>query len=141
MIYILTSKKNGLKVVFKYNSNGLLKAFEIEGDYEAIHLKYLFWNEQFPFPYEIDGIEAIRVLGKFDVEMVSEDLSFERFFESYKYKVSRKRAELLWSKVSKANRIKTFEHLPRYFRHLEKTGQQKAYPDTYIRKEMWDDEY
>lgn len=141
MIYILTGKKTGVKVVFKYFSNGLLRQFEIEGQVTADHLHYIFWNEDFPFPYKEDLIDQVGKLGAFSISKVHEDLTFERFWLLYNYKVSKKRAESLWNKLSKGNRIKVFEHLPKYELYLRKTGVQKAYPDTYIRCEKWEDEY
>jgi len=141
MIYILQGKNTGIKVVFKYNLNGLLKAMEIDGEYEELQLKYLFWNAKFPFPYTEAMIEDVRKLGSFTITRVEEDLSFERFWETYRYKVSGKRARLLWEKLSNAKRIMVFEHLPKYEAYLQRKGIEKAYPDSYLSKEKFYDQY
>ena len=141
MQYILTGKRTNIKIVFTYGFNGLLKAFEIEGIEDEKPLQFLFWNSKFPFPYTKELIEPVRKLGVFHIEAVEDDLSFDRFWKEYGLKVSRKKAEKLWQKLSKAGRIKVFIHLPKYEAYLQRKGIEKAYPDTYLRAEKYEDEY
>ncbi|MDP2723182.1 MAG: hypothetical protein Q8O72_10520 [Bacteroidales bacterium] len=141
MQFILTGKNSRAKIVFKYDLNGRLTAFECEGIDNENQLKYLFWNEKFPFPYLETMIPAIEKLGKFNITKVEDDLSFERFWIAYDYKVSRKKAEKLYSKLTKAQRIKVFLHLPKYNAYLRAKGIEKAYPDTYLRNDKFEDEY
>ncbi len=141
MIYILTGKTTSIKIVFKYNLNGLLNALEIEGDYGSKQLRYMFYNENFPFPYEEKMIEDVKKLGHFNIQVQEEDLSFERFWLEYGYKTGKKRVEPMWNKLSKANKILVFAHLPKYEAHLKNKGIQKAYPKTYLNQEYWNDEY
>lgn len=141
MQYILTSKKTALKIVFKYDFNGFLIGMEIEGVDDEKQLQYLFWNAKFPFPYTEQLIDPVRKMGVFNIRQVEDDLSFDRFWKDYGYKVSRKKAEKLWQKLSKAQKIKVFLHLPKYEAYLAYKHIEKAYPDTYLRNEKWDDEY
>lgn len=141
MQYILTSKRTALKIVFTYDLNGLLKGFEIENADGENQLQYLFWNAKFPFPYTKELIAPVRKMGVFNIQIVEDDLGFERFWIEYGLKVSKKKAEQLWEKISKANRIKVFLHLPKYEIYLQRKGIEKAYPDTYLRNAKYDDEY
>ena len=141
MQYILSGKNSAVKAVFRYDLNGFITGFEVEGITNSKQLKYLFWNNNFPFPYTKDLIKLIIDSGYFFVKIVEDDLSFERFWKLYNYKVSRKKAEKLYAKISKANRIKIFLHLPKYDAYLQHKGIEKAYPDTYLRNEKWNDEY
>jgi len=141
MQYILTSKRTSFKIVFKYDFKGFLTAFEIEGVDDETQLQYLFWNAKFPFPYIEKIIPDIEKLAIFNIEKVEDDLSFERFWKVYDYKVSKKKAEKLYAKLSKANRIKVFLHLPEYEKYLQRKRIEKAYPDTYLRNEKYNDEY
>jgi hypothetical protein len=141
MQYILTSKKTALKIVFHYDLNGFLNGLEIEGVDSEKQLQYLFWNAKFPFPYIESLIEPIRKMGRFNIRQVEDDLSFDRFWREYGYKVSKKKAEKLWQKLTKAQKIKVFLHLPKYEAYLTRKHIEKAYPDTYLRNEKFEDEY
>ncbi len=141
MQYILTGKTTAIKIAFNYDLNGLLKALEIENAESEKQLYALFWNAKFPFPFVEKIIPEVAALGYFNIEKVEDDLSFERFWEVYDYKVSRKKAEKLYGRLSKANRIKIFLNLPLYEAHLLRKNLGKAYPDTYLRNEKWNDEY
>lgn len=141
MQYILTGKSSPVKVVFKYDLNGLLTGFEIEGVEDEKQLAHLFWSERFPFPYAERHIPDVEALGWFNITKVEDDLSFERFWRVYGLKVSKKKAEKLWERLSKADRIKVFLHLPKYETYLQKKGIEKAYPDTYLRNAKYEDEY
>lgn len=141
MQYILTSKKSNAKIVFHYDLRGFLTSFEAEGIETERQLMFFFWNEKFPFPYLQHMIEPVEKLGLFNIKQVDDDLSFERFWREYDYKVSKKKAQKLWSKLSKANKIKVFLHLPKYRNYLAFKHIEKAYPDTYLRNEKYEDEY
>lgn len=142
MQYILTGKNSKAKVVFNYDLNGYLTSLTCEGIELETQLKYLFWNEKFPFPYLETLMPAVKALSKsLDIKRVEDDLSFERFWQVYDYKVSRKKAEKLYEKLSKGQRIKIFLHLPKYENYLRAKRIEKAYPDTYLRNEKFEDEY
>ncbi|MFK5855397.1 MAG: hypothetical protein QM503_04640 [Bacteroidota bacterium] len=141
MQYILTGKKSGVKIVFKYDLRGYLRLFEAEGIDDEKQLMFLFWNDKFPFPYMQHMVDPLTKTGIFNIKKVEDDLSFERFWHVYHYKVSKSAATKLWNKLSKANKIKVFLHLPKYFAYLSRKHIEKAYPDTYLRKEKYEDEY
>ena len=141
MKYILTGKKTPAKVVFNYDLNGFITAFEVEGITDEDQLRFLFWNSKFPFPYVQQLTKEVVASNFFNVQIIPDDLSFERFWETYNYKVSKKKAKSLWEKLSKANKIKALLHLPKYENYLKRKNIEKAYPDTYLRNEKFEDEY
>ena len=142
MQYILTGKTTEIKVVFTYDLRGFIQDIHIEGAESEKQLYALFWNEKFPFPFVERIIPEVAKMGFFNIEKGEDDLSFDRFWEEYNYKVSKKKAEKLYAKISRANRVKIFLHLPKYEAYLKaRKGIEKAYPDTYLRNEKWNDEY
>ena len=140
MQYILSGKNSAVKAMFKYDLNGFITSFEVEGIANEKQLMFLFWNKNFPFPYIKNLIEPIIELGYFDVKTVDDDLSFTRFWKEYDNKVSKKKAEVLWNKMSKAKKVKAFLDIPKYNAYLMRKGYDKAYPDTYLRNEKYEDE-
>ena len=66
-------------------------------------------------------------------------MSFEDFWEAYDYKVGRKKASLLYSKLSDADRELISEHVPFYVRSTP-DKQFRKHPTTYLNGEHWHDE-
>ena len=64
--------------------------------------------------------------------------SFEEFWETYKRKKDRARAEKVYSKISEANRQKIKDTLEAYVQNTE--VQFRKYPVSYLNGENWNDE-
>jgi dienelactone hydrolase len=69
-------------------------------------------------------------------------ITFEMFWEKYDYKFHRDRAEALWKRLSKTDKLLAFYKLDKYHQFLRKSGTQaKLHGDTYLRGRAWENEY
>lgn len=143
--YRAKGKEIGLVFLFKYDLNGNLKLFEIaEGELNAKQMKWLFALGNFP------GCESIMravwmkekaYKEKFEVEVSPADLSFDAFWKLYDYKVSKEQSHKAWNKLKEAEKIKCFNSLKNYNKHLEKTKVAKAHLVTWLNQKRFNDEY
>ncbi len=70
------------------------------------------------------------------------DLSFEAFYNRYAYKVGEKKKCIkLWNELNPEKRTKALIMIPKYFRWLEHTNTAKVYPERYLSKEYYENEY
>jgi hypothetical protein len=130
--YIFTSKVFTGHLKFGYRE-GILVHFENNGELNAIQIKYLSEN----FPVYIDQLERIKgESGK--IEDVT-DLSFEKFWEDYGYKVDKKQAEEFWKKMSKADRLHAISAIPRYKTQCRMKNRDLIYPIRYLRNRRYED--
>jgi len=71
---------------------------------------------------------------------IPDDLSFDTFWDAYKLKRNRKRAEKHWDKMNIAQRTAALAYIPRYIYSVKKTGIAQKYPDTFLLNESWTDQ-
>lgn len=69
-----------------------------------------------------------------------DEFNFEKFWNLYNKKVERKKCERKFNKLSFEIRKKIFQHIPKYFKSIEGTFQNKKHPATYLNGECWNDE-
>lgn len=138
MRYLITNN-NGLKLEVAYDDKGVLYALEFQCDvtYERIR-RILQMNDIFT----VDSLnEFVRKWG-FKLSEMEEDLSFERFWNTYGYKVGNKaKAMKLWNSLSDADKAMCLRRIKAYKNYLERTGIAQAYPETYLRNRRWEDQY
>lgn len=69
-------------------------------------------------------------------------VTFEMFWNAYQKKINRKRAEVLWVKLSKMEQVQAYSAVNAYLKFLQKTPwRSKADPDTYLRDKFFHNEY
>lgn len=132
--YIMTAPLIDGSIIFKFNLKGYLISLETpqltEKQYQWIFNHY---------PAKVDVIERYKQVKNVKVQEVPEDLSFERFWEDYGYKVGKKKqAENMWNKLSKLEKIQALLYIPKYKTHLLKTGHAQAYPTSFINQRYFD---
>ncbi|MBA4196564.1 MAG: hypothetical protein C0459_03320 [Chitinophaga sp.] len=79
-----------------------------------------------------------------DTTVVEDELqiTFEMFWLKYNKKINKKRAEAIWNKLSKTEQVKSYYGIEPYDKYLkENKWRSKADPDTYLRNEMYNNEY
>jgi hypothetical protein len=70
------------------------------------------------------------------------EVTFQMFWDTYKNKVNRIRAENLWKKISKTEQVEAYYGISKYDKFLQKNEwRTKADPDTYLRNKYWQNEY
>jgi hypothetical protein len=78
------------------------------------------------------------------VTIVSQDyqITFEEFWNTYNQKHNKKRCEVIWDRLAKADQIAAFFGHKLYEKHLQKhQWKSKADPDTYLKNRMWESEW
>jgi hypothetical protein len=135
--YLITFIKQEANTLLEYNDDGYLIKYELTpGTFEK--LQFAFLSSKFPknlvnIQHWIDA-----KLPNVVIKVVDEDLSFERFYNLYDHKISkRSRAESAWNALSKVDKALAIAYLPKYETHLRKTGVNKKYPETYLNSEVW----
>lgn len=93
-------------------------------------------------PAHIDEIEPAFKNTNATVIEADFEVTFEMFWNVYALKINRKRAEVLWNKLSKTKQVQAWAGIAAYDKFLKKnTWRSKADPDTYLRNEMWESEW
>lgn len=144
-VYKVKGKKSDAEYLFKYDLNGNLKLFEIIG--APLTDEQIVWffrgnkipsREQFMIDY---WMKLPEFKNHFDIIKVPADLSFEKLWELYNYKVSKADAEKAFKKLKEADVIKCFTGLKLYEEHLLKTRVGKAHLSRYINGKYFENEY
>lgn len=137
--YLIEFKKSKAAVLLEYNPDGCLVSYDHSGEWDFTQFKYFF--ERFPFLLKyLDEWRKMSIEWNLKVEEVLPDLSFDRFWLEYAYKIgNKKRAENLWNKLKDADRIQSLSYLKTYDTHLAMhPGQSKLYPETYLNQRRWE---
>lgn len=131
--YTLTSAKFPGKLVFGY-SDGFITFYQCAAEIKPAAYKWIL--ENFPLtPGHLKKM-ADAIPGK--MEVVPEDLSFDAFWEAYAKKVNKIRCELLWKKMSEADRIECLSSIKAYDGYLRRmNGRAKLDPENYLKKESF----
>ncbi len=136
--YSLTSDRFSGEILFTYNENDELYCLEIRAQLTQEQWAWLY--EHLPIKF-IQLQEMIKVKGStMKVTQIEPDLSFERFYKLYNYKVGKKEAENAWNRLSKANKVKAIAAIRKYEQWLSKSSIAKLYPATYLNQERFNDE-
>ncbi|MEI6898660.1 MAG: hypothetical protein WCL00_02185 [Bacteroidota bacterium] len=137
--YIFTHPKFEGKALFRFDDQGSFRAFELEGLLKEGQWGYFL--ENFPMTESMISLFASRCQGK--IVKQADDLSFEKFWDSYGYKVGNKnRTRKLWDLLSEADRNLVLQSIPRYDNFLaNKKNQDKTYPETYLAQRRFENTY
>ncbi|NSW46221.1 MAG: hypothetical protein HPY79_10455 [Bacteroidales bacterium] len=136
--YLITNDK-GLKLEVAYDESGVLYALEFHCDvtYDRVR-RLLQVNDIITY----DNMLLLTSHFKMKVAEIAEDLSFDRFWNVYSYKVGNKtKTEKLWNALSDADKTTCLRRIKAYKSYLERTGIAQAYPETYLRNRRWEDQY
>jgi hypothetical protein len=124
------------EVIIEFNDFGVLQKFDSSGaNMSAEQQKFLLTK----LPIYVDDVK--RVLLKSPTAVFTEidqQVSFEQFWNRYDEKIrsSRKRAEKVWKRLSKTDRLKAYRFITKYEQTLY-PGTAKKYAETYLNAEMW----
>lgn len=78
------------------------------------------------------------------IEFIDEgyEIAFEMFWNSYARKINPDRCRTLWNRLTKAEQAKAFYGILHYNNHLKANPwKNKADPETYLKKEYWNNEW
>lgn len=138
--YIVTSTQFNGELIFSYDLNSNLTAFDIQAELTPLQRKY-FFNHLPMLEVQLthEWPKTSKTLKVIEVPM---DLSFDAYYKKYDCTFGdKKKAKVLWEKLSDANKTKCHILLPRYNRYLERTGVAKIYLERFISKGYYDNDY
>jgi hypothetical protein len=136
--YAVTSSSFTGEVYYTFDDNGLLVCMELKSIVEpAIHAKLCAVVPQ----TEVTLLKWKQSNTKLVITEVGLDISFENFWNRYNYKVGKKEAEAAWKKLSDAKKVKAIASIVLYDKYLAGKGIDKIYPERYLKKERFEDEY
>lgn len=69
-------------------------------------------------------------------------IDFDMFWKKYKKKINRKRAELVWHKLNKADQVAAYYGIDAYFKYLKREHWRgQLDPENYLKNRHWENEY
>jgi hypothetical protein len=138
--YIFKNEQTGFECMYRYNESGIQIAFEVRSDItDADLLQYL--SLDFSLLTTLQRFVAVKPERK--LLLVPEDLSFQRFWETYGHKVGKKaRVEKLWNALSEGDKIKCLAAIPRYKAWLaQRPNMEMLYPETFISQRRFENTF
>lgn len=132
--YILTSVHYKGGVAFYYDNSGLLVFYSVL-DAELTDLQLIGLLKK--MPREERDLAALQESQYFTIRKVTEDLSFENFWELYDKKIHPNRCEPVWKKMSDVKRLAALKGIGAYDNYLERKNIAKANPEKYLKWEYW----
>jgi len=134
--YVLISTKETCRFFFKYNLNGILISFKCNE--QTTDAQLIWMLKKLPV-----SEEELKFLNKsastFNIHQLPPKISFEYFWDTYKYKVgSKPKAELIWKKMSIEDKKLAITHIKKYQAQIRLTGAAQAYPTTYLNQRYFE---
>ena len=134
--FLAIGKKTGLRIVFKYDLNGVLRELVFDGDWVPELVQKII-NK---IPVQVATIlEDIRKQKLDNPWLFAEitDLSFEAFYKRYPKKVGRKeQTERMYNKLSDADKMEAILYIADLIK-LKNDGTAFPYPATYLNQKYW----
>ena len=135
--FITKHHGTGLKMMFKYDLNGVLRELEFEGDWSSTQVQKIMTR----IPADLQTILADlqnQTLEKGSwVFTEITVVSFDAFYEKYPKKVGRKEDTLkAWNKLKEVEKMEAILYIPELIK-LKSDGTAFPYPATYLNKKLW----
>ena len=93
-------------------------------------------------PVAVTAIEETFKDTKATIIETDYEATFEMFWDAYDKKINLKRCKPLWDKLSKPQQVKAWLKVTSYNKFLKQNEwRKKADPETYLRNEMWENEW
>ena len=137
MKYLITSYKTDVSMELTYNHLGLLESLLISN----ADIKQVNWMLRHLPPQE-ESLIAFCKTHKVKLAQVPTDTTFNTFWNTFKYKVGKKkRAEKLWNSMTELEQKLAISIIPSYHRFIAIKNQESAYPETWLHNQMWENQY
>lgn len=95
-------------------------------------------------PVQYDAVAFLESLSAAKLEFVHSafEVTFDMFWVKYDKKINKARCLTIWNRLSKVKRAKAYFGITSYNAHLSKNQwKTKADPETYLIKEMYENQY
>jgi hypothetical protein len=138
--FIISSNKFKGQVELVYNSAGVICIIDM---FQAVIDTEMVLRFKDAIPVTVENLLAGNAFSK-ATTIVETDftITFEMFWQQYDKKINRKRCEPLWNKLSKNKQVTAWAGIDAYNKFLQlNSWRKKADPETYLRNEMFDNEW
>lgn len=139
--FLLSSPHFTGQVEIVFNANDIVETIDFSNSNTTLsHRKSLL--ERFGKNCTLDALQAVIEGTAATIIEAEFELSFTMFWNAYGLKINKKRCEPLWAKLNKTNQLKAWQGISGYDKFLKRnTWRSKADPETYLRNEMWENEW
>jgi hypothetical protein len=138
--FIITSPNYTGQAELIYNEKGLLVTFDFIKT--SINNPTAILTFKTTVPVLVDDMNTAFANTKATIVEADFEISFDMFWDKYDKKINLKRCEPLWKKLGKTKQVKAYYGIEPYEAFLLQTGfRKKADPETYLRNEMWDNDW
>lgn len=139
--YTIKSKNSNNIWIFKYSLNGFLNHFEVlEGTLSEKQEHWLDEKGNFPIREKTMAEWKKNLKENFEIQIGEPDLSFDAAWIIFNNKVKKVYAMRCWAKLSKADIVLVFIHIPKYLKRIAKTKEAQAHFATYLNQRYFEDE-
>lgn len=132
------------QAVLTYDEQDRLITADISELYEYDNEKNRLWMWNW-FPRKLGSLVEWAQMNdeRIKIHAIFEDLSFDRFWNEYEYKIGEKpTAKKLWNSLSDQDKNKCLAAIPRYKYFLaHKPSIDKLYPQTFLKKRRFENEF
>ena len=137
--FIITSPNFNGTVEIDYDGNGLLCNINMLNSSLGPQARLVM---KATIPVVVSAIEEAFSTTKATVIETDYAVTFDMFWDAYDKKINRKRCEPIWAKLTKLQQVQATLKISSYNKFLKATGYRtKADPETYLRAEMWENEW
>lgn len=133
--FLVKSHTSDLEIVFEYGATGSLIGFSLNKEVpkeDFVRISLLV--EKVQNYQELQHL--YRKFPKLVVEL-KDTPTFDDFWETYNYKVDRKRAEEKWGKLKDNDKTRALGFIKSYESERAQTGAAKMYAKTYLTNQIW----
>jgi hypothetical protein len=132
--YALTSQNFEGEVIFTYNDLQLLIGYDNQSNMTE---KQLIWLLEF-LPRQLCDLTILPTKSKtLFLREIPIELTFDLFWDSYNYKVDKFEAQKVWDKLSRKEKLESFEYIKKYKTQCASSGVAIKYAKTYLRQKPW----
>ena len=132
------ASKGDFIVHFGFNAEGLLVTMQLPADLTEASQLWLMRN----LPICEEDLKHFAKLSKMVVCEIPPDLSFEKFWNEYAYKIGKKeRSEKLWNSLKEQEKIQCLQAIPRYKAWLAFKSIEKLYPETFLSQKRFQNDF
>ena len=135
-IFVSKHQITGLKAIFKYDLNGVLRALEFDGDWTQEQVQYITRKVPLNTQTILVDVANQKPDSKWIFNEVT-DISFDAFYKRYPRKVGPKEeTKLKWNKLSDADKMDAILYISELIK-LKGDGTAFPYPKTYLHQKYW----
>lgn len=136
--FLAIGRKSGLRLVLKYDLNGVLRAVEFDGNWTDILVERIKTVLPANVQYCISQIKEQKPNSQWIFKELTE-VSFDAFYKSYPNKLGKKDlAKKTWDKMTDAARMDAILYLEEYLPLKRKEGTNIPYASSYLNGKYWE---